>query len=70
MGESKRRKEALGKDYGKEQPINSWLPVTKSQASQFYQITTKGAWIGIGFMVLYWLTMRLIGPAFGWWEVN
>lgn len=70
MGESKRRKEALGNEYGKEQRILPWLPLTKSQAQQFYQITTKGAWIGIVFLVIVWLTIRFIGPAFGWWEIN
>ncbi len=69
MGESKRRKEILGEQYGKEQPILPWLPITKSQSEQFVQITTKGAWIGIGFLVVWWLVIRLIGPAFGWWEL-
>jgi len=70
MGESKRRKEVLGEKYGQEKQIVSWLPLTKSQADQFYKITTKGAWIGIGLMVAIWLTIRFIGPAFGWWQVN
>lgn len=70
MGESKRRKEALGEKYGQEKKIVSWLPLTKSQADQFYQITTKGAWIGIGLMVAIWLTIRFIGPAFNWWQVQ
>jgi hypothetical protein len=69
MGESKRRKEILGEQYGKEQPILPWLPITKSQSEQFVQITTKGAWIGIGFLVVWWLVIRLIGPALGWWEL-
>jgi hypothetical protein len=70
MGESKRRKAALGEDYGKEDKILSWLPITKTQADQFYKITTKGAWIGIGVMVAFWLTVRFVGPAFGWWQVK
>jgi hypothetical protein len=70
MGESKRRKEALGTEYGKEQPIVSWLPITKSQAEQFYRITTKGAWIGIVSLAIVWLTIRFIGPAFGWWQID
>lgn len=69
MGESKRRKEALGEDYGKEQRIYPWLPITKSQASKAYDITTKGAWIGIGSLIAAWLIIRFIGPGFGWWEV-
>ena len=69
MGESKRRKEALGESYGKESRIMSWLPFTKTQAEQFVAITTRGAWIGIGLMVAAWFTVRFVGPAFGWWEV-
>ena len=70
MGEAKRRREALGEDYGKEQPILPWLPITKSQAEKVYKITTRGAWIGIGFLVVFWLTIRFIGPGFGWWDVE
>ena len=70
MGESKRRKQALGDDYGKETRVLSWLPLTKSQAKQFYELTTKGAWIGIGSLVFAWFTIRFIGPAFGWWSVQ
>ena len=69
MGESKRRKAALGEDYGKESRILPWLPITKNQSEQFLKITTKGAWIGIGIMIAVWFTVRFIGPAFGWWEV-
>ena len=70
MGESKRRKKALGDKYGKEKPIVSWLPITKTQLDSLYKITTRGAWIGIGLMVILWLTVRFIGPAFGFWEVS
>lgn len=70
MGEAKRRKEALGEKYGQEKTILPWLPITKSQAEKFYQLTTKGAWIGIGVLVAVWLTIRFIGPAFGWWTVS
>ena len=70
MGESKRRKQELGEDYGKPEPIVSWLPfLTKQKASQFVQITTTGAWVGIGLMVVCWVTIRFIGPTFGWWKV-
>lgn len=69
MGESKRRKTALGENYGKEETILPWLPITKTQAQQFVTWTTRGAWIGIGMMVGLWFTVRFIGPAFGWWEV-
>ncbi|WP_017304042.1 DUF2839 domain-containing protein [Spirulina subsalsa] len=70
MGEAKRRKEALGDKYGQEDTILPWLPITKTQADQFMKITTKGAWIGIGLLVAVWLTVRVIGPGFGWWELN
>ncbi|MEY3254997.1 MAG: hypothetical protein RLZZ29_128, partial [Cyanobacteriota bacterium] len=46
-----------------------WVPITKSQAELFVKITTRGAWIGIGTMVAIWVTIRFIGPAFGWWQV-
>jgi hypothetical protein len=69
MGESKRRQQALGDKYGQETKILPWLPITKSQADKFIKITTKGAWIGIGAMAALWLTVRFIGPAFGWWQV-
>ncbi len=70
MGEAKRRKAALGEKFGQETNILHLLPITKRQGDQFVQWTTKGAWIGIGFLVVYWLTIRLIGPTFGWWQVN
>jgi len=70
MGEAKRRKAALGEQYGKESQIFPWLPITKNQGEQFVKWTTRGAWVGIGLMVAFWLTVRLIGPAFGWWQVN
>lgn len=70
MGESKRRKQVLGEDYGKEERIYSWLPLTKTQAEQAYKLTTRGAWVGIGVLGFAWVTIRFIGPAFGWWQVD
>ncbi|MBF2088894.1 MAG: DUF2839 domain-containing protein [Synechococcales cyanobacterium K44_A2020_017] len=70
MGEAKRRKEILGEEYGKEGNIYPWLPIKKSQAQKFVQLSTQGAWIGIGVLVLYWVTVRLLGPSLGWWELN
>ena len=70
MGEAKRRKEALGEQYGQEAKFISWLPITKSQSQQFMQLTTTSAWIGIGFLIVTWLIVRFIGPAFGWWQVE
>ncbi len=70
MGEAKRRKATMGEQYGKEEYILPWLPITKTQSEQFVKWTTRGAWVGIGFLVVSWLTVRLIGPAFGWWTVQ
>ncbi|AFY88065.1 MAG: hypothetical protein N4J56_002254 [Chroococcidiopsis sp. SAG 2025] len=68
MGEAKRRKAALGDKYGQEAQIFPWLPVTKSQAQKLTQWSTRISWIGIGLLVASWVTIRFIGPAFGWWQ--
>ncbi len=47
--------------------IVPWLPVTQNQKNQFYAITTRGAWIGIGLLVVLWIVVRFVGPALGWW---
>ena len=70
MGEAKRRKEALGENYDQEARFISWLPITKSQSQKFMQLTTTGAWIGIGLLIVAWLIIRFIGPAFGWWQIE
>ncbi|MBP0017096.1 MAG: DUF2839 domain-containing protein [Cyanobacteria bacterium SBLK] len=70
MGESKRRKEALGEKYGKEKNILPWIPITKTQAAFFMKWSTRISWIGIGLLAATWITIRIIGPGFGWWEVN
>lgn len=70
MGEAKRRKSKLGDQYGKEPRIVPWLPITKSQSEQFVKWTVQGSWLGIGLLIVTWLTVRFIGPAIGWWEVN
>lgn len=70
MGDSKRRKEALGEKYGQEANIFPWLPIKQSQAQQFVSWSTRGAWIGIGVLVAYWVIVRFIGPALGWWQVD
>ena len=49
--------------------IGSWFPLTRNQTQQFMAVTTRGAWIGIGAMVLFWVTVRFIGPAAGWWSL-
>jgi hypothetical protein len=70
MGESKRRKQQLGDQYGQDTPILPGLPITKAQSQKFVEITTRGAWIGIGLMVATWITIRFIGPGLGWWVVS
>ncbi len=70
MGDSKRRKETIGEKYGQEGNIYPWLPIKKSQAQQFVSVSTRGAWIGIGLLVVYWVGVRFVGPALGLWEVN
>lgn len=70
MGEAKRRKTTLGEQYGQDTArILPWVPITKTQAELFVSWSTRGAWIGIFAMVAAWLTIRFIGPAFGWWQV-
>lgn len=69
MGEAKRRQEKLGNDYGQPERIVPWLPITQKQSEAFVTWSTRGAWAGIVLMVLLWLTVRFIGPAFGWWTL-
>lgn len=45
-------------------------PSPKKQAEDAYKLTTRGAWIGIGLLAFTWITIRFIGPGFGWWSVN
>ncbi|RPF80942.1 MAG: DUF2839 family protein [Synechococcus sp. TMED20] len=46
-----------------------WLPLTQNQTKQFVNITTRGAWIGIALLVVFWITVRFVGPAAGWWTL-
>ena len=70
MGEAKRRKEMLGEKYGKEPYLLPWLPVTKTQAQQFFEWTTRATWVGIGILVVIWVVVMFVGPSFGWWEIQ
>ncbi len=70
MGESKRRKEAQGEQYGKDPRILPWIPITEPQLLKFYKTANKGAWIGIFVVLISWVTLRFIGPLFGWWHVQ
>jgi hypothetical protein len=76
MGEAKRRaiqglppktvKRAGADDSPRLAP---WLPLTRRQADQFVSLSTRGAWIGIAALVVFWVTVRFIGPAAGWWTL-
>jgi hypothetical protein len=77
MGEAKRRAiqglpprgPKSTKDSSDEPRVASWLPLSRRQADQFVAITTRGAWIGIAALVIFWITVRFIGPALGWWTL-
>ncbi|MEN9206913.1 MAG: DUF2839 domain-containing protein [Gloeomargarita sp. GMQP_bins_120] len=60
MGEAKRRR------------TQAQAPKTHALAQrwqQFLQITTRGTWVGIGLLVVIWVTVRFIGPGLGWWQL-
>ncbi|MFZ4639992.1 MAG: DUF2839 domain-containing protein [Nodosilinea sp.] len=69
MGESKRRQHRLGDQYGQEEPILSWLPITRTQSQQFIRWTTRGTWGAIILLLTLWITLRFIGPGLGWWHL-
>ena len=75
MGEARRR---TAQGLGPRQPrpaadnsprIVEWLPLTREQTRQFVTLTTRGAWVGIGALVLFWVVVRFIGPTVGWWTL-
>ncbi len=68
MGEAKRRKQTG--DAPSSDRIVPWLAVTKKQSQDFVIWSTRGAWFGIGGLALLWITVRLIGPAAGWWTAE
>ena len=79
MGEAKRRadqglparpKPAKAAPKDTSPRIDPWLPLSQRQGEQFVQLTTRGAWIGIGALVVFWITVRFIGPAAGWWSLS
>ena len=75
MGEARRRaSQGLPPRQRKPDPKDaerfiSWLPLTRSQADQFVSVTTQGARVGIAALVLFWVVVRFIGPAAGWWTL-
>jgi hypothetical protein len=79
MGEAKRRAEQ-GLPPRQKKPVGGgpadtsprllpWLPLTRNQADRFVRLSTRGAWVGIGALVLFWITVRFLGPALGWWQL-
>jgi len=70
MGEAKRRKESIGDEYGKEERILPWLPITKTQSEDFVKWTSRGSWMGISLLVAWWIVVRFVGPSAGWWVVD
>ncbi|MGB7416968.1 MAG: DUF2839 domain-containing protein [Thermosynechococcaceae cyanobacterium] len=70
MGEAKRRQESEGDQYGKDPNILPWIPITERQLIKFFDTASKGAWIGIFIVAIAWVTLRFIGPLFGWWQVQ
>lgn len=72
MGEAKRRS-AMGLPPRTPKPVSNgsspWWSFDRSKADRFVNLTTRGAWIGIGTLVLFWVTVRFIGPAAGWWTL-
>ena len=77
MGEARRRAEQglparqpkSSKPKDTSPRIVSWLPITQKQSEQFMALTTRGAWIGIAGLVVFWITVRFVGPAAGWWTL-
>ncbi len=70
MGEAKRRKDTLQEKYGQQDRLFPWLPISKNRAEQISQWNSRLAWTGIFLLAATWVTIRFIGPAFGWWQVN
>ena len=73
MGEAKRRS-AMGLPPRSPKPRTSgdsspWWNLDRAKADRFVNLTTRGAWIGIAALVLFWVTVRFIGPAAGWWTL-
>ena len=45
------------------------LPRPVFPLDRFVSWTTRGAWVGIAALVLFWVTVRFLGPALGWWTL-
>ncbi|MCH9715366.1 MAG: DUF2839 domain-containing protein [Cyanobacteria bacterium] len=77
MGEAKRRQiqglppkqTKRSKPTKPAERVAPWLPLSRDQADRFVAITTKAAWIGIAGLVIFWITVRFVGPSAGWWTL-
>ena len=41
--------------------------ISENKREQFFKITKIGAWVGIISLLVFWIIVRFIGPAAGWW---
>ena len=70
MGEARRRiqqglpPKSASKGSGN---LLSKLSSTQNLTEKFFSITKAGAWIGIGILIIFWITVTFIGPMAGWW---
>ena len=73
MGEARRRSEQglppkqskkVNNNTKKTSPL---IPLDQSSRDKFFEITKKGAWIGIILLIIFWIIVRFIGPSAGWW---
>ena len=70
MGEARRRSQkGLPPKEGKKTTNKSsfFLPINEDQRDQFFKLTKMGAWVGIVLLIVFWIIVRFIGPAAGWW---
>ena len=70
MGEARRRSQkGLPPKEGKKTTNKSslLLPITEDRRDQFFKLTKMGAWVGIALLIVFWIIVRFIGPAAGWW---
>jgi hypothetical protein len=65
--ESQRSQAARAEQARLEEKILPWTSITRKQANQFISITTAGVWLSLSILVVFWVTVRFIGPSLGWW---
>jgi Protein of unknown function (DUF2839) len=70
MGKSKRNPGTSQATAKQDEKILPWTSITRKQADQFVEITTTGAWVGIGLLILLWIAVRVLGPALGLWSLT